>query len=313
MFAFRLCFHIPSHLHFESTEGELTLSQEGDRRLWLRSLDTGVMKTSHRVGLCGAPYSTIEEAFRAGTAARITLIEFAVHQRFALDVGMPQPPGGVEAFCQSAILGEDGTALLDGIHGLAVYDASHPTKFVYCNDVELILGRSVDRLRAEVDNHYPPLELTAKQETAYELFAASQFEVSQRSRFLSLMLAVESILEPKTLAPEAQQFLADLLSQIDKSNLTGHDKKSMTDKLKFAADESIRQCGKRLAVELLGKKTYLQKEAGVFFLWLYDVRSQLVHKGKITKKGGDLRTIINDVEQFVTDLLEASIAALPQD
>jgi hypothetical protein len=311
MFGFRLCFHIPLHLHFESTEAEVTLLQDEKGRLWLRSLNAGVIKTSHRLGLCGEPYATIEEAFQAGRAARLTLIEFAIHQRFAVAVGAPEPPGGVKEFCESAVVDKDGTAHLDGIHGLAVYDASRPTKFWYGNDVNLLLGRSEDRLRQEVGRHYPPLQLTEKQEIAYELFAASQFEVSQRSRFLSLMLAVESLLEPRALAPEAQQFLELLLAQIAKSSLTDHDKKSMKDKIKFAAQESIRQCAKRLTVQLLGKKIYLEKEAGAFFLWLYDVRSELVHNGKISKKGGDLPTILNDVEQFVADLLDASIAKLP--
>jgi hypothetical protein len=222
-------------------------------------------------------------------------------------VGVASPPGGFEAFMKSAIVRDDGLAILDGIIGLAVYDVSRQTVFIYGNDVSFRLGRDVDRLRSELKTSYPPLELTPKQETAYELLAATQFETTHRSKFLSLMLSIESLLNQTKLSSAAQELLANLVKQISTSSLDEREKQSMIDKIKFADREAIRQSAKRRAIELLATKTYLKKEAGEFALWLYDIRSDLVHNGTITKRGVDLRDIIDDAQRFAGDLLEASL------
>jgi hypothetical protein len=121
------------------------------------------------------------------------------------------------------------------------------------------------------------------------------------------MLSIESLLNQTKLSSAAQELLANLVKQISTSSLDEREKQSMIDKIKFADREAIRQSAKRRAIELLATKTYLKKEAGEFALWLYDIRSDLVHNGTITKRGVDLRDIIDDAQRFAGDLLEASL------
>src|SRR5580765_4128257 len=142
---------------------------------------------------------------------------------------------------------------------------------------------------------------------AAEIYSGSFFDVSPRSRFITLVTAVEALLEPAErsgplqLLIEQMEALARSAAGID--DLT---KGSIISNLQWLKAESIGQAGKALSARLLPDKKYDHRAASAFFNYCYNICSKLVHRGRIDPSINPL-LLANSMEAFVADLLIASL------
>lgn len=193
--------------------------------------------------------------------------------------------------------------VLDDVHGLVTYQDPPRTRFVRA-EVTATGIKSVETFLTDFDAlfHANPV-FPPKQELAIDLYGASQFEASTCARFLTLLVAVEALLEPCDRSPGAQELVRSLIEQTAGSNLPNAEKDSIVGSLNWLFKESIRKSGGRLAQEVLGQTQYGGTSASDFFTYCYDLRSQLVHEGRFDDPDTDLLGLCNELERFVVALL----------
>jgi hypothetical protein len=258
--------------------------------------------------LAGGPYSTHVQAEDAGIRARHALIRYAVQSRVAIDLGQNRATGGLSDYAKKEIAQHTGVQVLNDVHGLLVYAGKEHTRFIRGNRMSLTLGRPYEEFAELFTREFVRnFRLTEKQDIAFELFSASQFELSTKSRFLTLVMAVEALLAPIDREDEVCRHVGALIDQTENSSLPMAEKQSLTSSLNWLYKESIGKTGRRLAADLLGTEKYANVPAPAFFTMCYSLRSQLVHNGSITDKSVNLDSLVGEVERFVADLLSHSI------
>lgn len=307
---FRLRFYFPKHYSVNSDASalEFAVPPEGNcLRLSPQEGDGTIASARHMV-LAGGPYPALACAEEAATRARHALIQYAVHSHVGIDLGKDQPTGGLSRYAKNKIAQDTGIQVINDVHGLLVYAGGPNTKFIRCNPATLVLGRQEADFISRIQQAYPQnFQLSNKERVAFELFSASQFELSTRSRFITLVMAIEALLQPADREKPAQDHVARLIDLTANSGLPENERTSMIGSLKWLYQESIGKTGKRLAETLLGNEKYADKTPGAFFTKCYSIRSQLVHRGALSDRKERLDSCVGELERFVADLLKASI------
>ncbi len=309
-FYFRVRFHLPRHHSIDCKNRELEIPvRSDDAPLLLRAHDgDGTIKSARRLVLTGGPYCSLKEARASGIRVRNALIVYSVRSRVGIDLGNDTSSGGMSDYARDKLAGETGVQFLNDVHGLSVYEGTRQTMFVYLCASSLILGQQVraflDLFQQASSMDFHP---TPKQEVAFELFGAAQFEPSTRSRFLTLVMAVEALLEPADREAGSREHVRRLIEETQRSGLAESERESLVGSLRWLLQDSIGRTGTQLATRLLGTNTYANISPGSFFRYCYDLRSQLVHNGAIADDTVRLGTVAVELERFVADLLDASI------
>lgn len=128
-----------------------------------------------------------------------------------------------------------------------------------------------------------------------------------RSRFITLVTAIEALLVPQRRSDAVQSFIDDAKKDLKQREIDDATREALTGSLNSLRFDSIGQAGKRLCERLLPQKKYDGQSAGQFFKYCYNLRSEIVHSGKPSKDGVDLLQLSNSCQAFVGDLLLASL------
>jgi hypothetical protein len=151
--------------------------------------------------------------------------------------------------------------------------------------------------------------------TAVELFCDSHRESSIRSRFLTLVMALEVMAEPAEKHEVVQRLLTDTIANIqalrdtyDGDSDEAAALQSLERELTFRREESIGSALRGLVRKTLGflPQNELRERVKDMVL-VYDLRSRLVHTGHLST--ADLRKGHKLARRLVIDLLEARIQA----
>lgn len=126
-----------------------------------------------------------------------------------------------------------------------------------------------------------------REQVAYDMFAASFFLPSPDACFVTLMMAVEALIEQPSRSERAQQLVADLIERTKQAGLDDEETRSLVGAMGWLRRESIGQGGRRLA-RRLEPRTYGGEDPVQFFNRCYGIRSDLVH-------GSENRPPIQDV------------------
>jgi len=301
-FEFRLRVNLADcRIICDQKEIEIAALPNGER-LRLHGNGDALIKDSDRIAIFGAPFSTEEAAQAAARDFRSRLLQWALKNRLGIDLGMVHKPTGVTTAAGLAHFEQMfGCPLRSDIHGIDTYERTPGLRFVdVCGKVEF--GRAIAGFTAEL--RVPPKPTSKTQELAAEIFAASFFDRSPSSRFLSLMVAIESILEQSQRNAEAQLVVDSLQMTVEQSPLDTVTKESMKGAIKWIRKESIRQSGQRIATELLNSHLYDEMLPAKFFQHIYDKRCKLVHDGVAPPR---ILSLVNTTAEFAGDLIEASI------
>lgn len=274
--------------------------------LRLRSGNRGVsIKDSDRVAFLGGPFDSEIAARAAASETRARFLQWAVRYDVGVDWGGGSPEGvfttaGLEHFAK-----ELGSPVRPDVHGVDVYEHVPDIRFIAIRTTASFTT-DIDTFRVELQA--PAKPMTRKQQLAAEIFTSHRFDTSPRSRFLTLMTAIEALLDPQERGAEAQAVVAVLLRTVAESSLNKSTKDSMKGAIEWLRSESIGQSGRRLATALLSGRQYDGKPPAAFFSDIYEIRSGIVHRGASPK---GMLALANTTQEFVRDLLLASIEAGP--
>lgn len=156
-----------------------------------------------------------------------------------------------------------------------------------------------------------PVELTNAERLAFDLYNAASFEISPHARFLTLVMAVEALLNPLPREAIVRAHVENLLRLTEESDqLPKNEQNSLCGSLRWLLNESIGQAGRRLSRERLGEKVYAGMTAPEFFSHVYTLRSNLVHGNEQQPSLAQVNSAGSDLRQFVSDLLTPSLAEI---
>lgn len=314
-FEFRLRFNFRGGdtINHEAEE-VLLLQDEAGRRLRLKSGQSGVpIKEKSRAALIGGLYQSEQEAREAAMRAKRALLVWAVSQRFGVDLGDGKLRGGLTVYGLEMLEKQFGKPVRNDVHGIDVYPRQEGLLFA-ATDLKAALAKDPTAFVETVASQFlEPLPLTDKQTVSAELFCSSFFDVPLRSRLITLVSAVEALLEP----PERSLAVVAVVELLEKtvrdSELDDGNKMAMLGSLQGLRRDSIGQAGRSLCESLLPGKEYLGRTASRFFSLCYDLRSQILHDGRLQDAAIDLLEVVNACQGFVADLLLAAFnVASPQ-
>lgn len=307
---FRLEFCLPGRDHINADAEELSVFiDSASASIRLRSGGRGTpIKDHSRAALIGGPYPSAAGARSAAEHARRALLLWAVRNRVGIDLGGRRPRSVITSAGLQWLEGQIGAPARPAVHGIDVFEHIEGVVFVALN-ADLSVGKSaqtfVDQLAVALKSD---LALSPKQELAGEILSASYFEASNRSRFITLMTAVEALLEPQPRSPEAQELVARLFEIVANSGLDEATRNAMSGSLQRLKDESIGQAGRALAARLLPDRIYLAQSSERFFTFCYNLRSSILHRGIVPSEVADFPSVCTTAHEFVSDLLIASFA-----
>ena len=203
-----------------------------------------------------------------------------------------------------------GAPVRNQLHGLDVYEALPNQKFLRV-DANPTLSMGVDSTIATICSWYEENTIiTQKQELAAEIYLLAQFDTQYRSRFLTLMTAIEALLVAQPRSQAVRELVTSLECAVADSPLEKSQIQSLMGSLKWLHHESIGQSGRRMAAQLLPDRTYSGLSSEKYFQSSYELRSSIVHSGRVPKTV-DLLNYTNELHRFTGDLIQASIG-IPQ-
>jgi hypothetical protein len=310
-FEFRLRFHLREGDRIEEPAEEIVITENSaGQRLRLKSGELGKpIKERSRAALIGGPYPTPEEARTAAEGAKRSLLIWAIRQRLGIDLGDGKARSGFTDYGRRWLEERVGGPVRNDVHGIDIYERDDGLKFVSLN-MSANLGTSSKNLSQIVGAEFAqPTQLTDKQVVAAELYCSSFFDVSPRTRLVTLVSSVEAVLELQERPPEAVQLVETFKAAVNNGGLDLVTRSSLLGSLERLRRESIGQAGRRLAKELLGEREYAGTNASKFYSDCYELRSQIVHDGYVHDRGTDLPEVANALSTFVADLLLASFGS----
>lgn len=312
-YQFRLRFNMPKgdHLSTELEELELLRTEDG-QTMRLRAGSRGTpIRASSEIAILGGPYASEQEATRAGAYAREGVVIWAVSHRLGVDFGDGRLRSLITDVGKKYLEKEIGHPVRNDRLGIDVYESQKDIRFASLN-VATALGKNAESFIEQMRQTLTaPLGLSEKQMLAADLYSASFFDVSFRSRFITLVTAVEALLDPPLRPNEVQLFVAAAKAEANTLVSDPASRQAVVSSLNWLRYESIGQTGRALAERLLSKREYEGMRAGKFFSHCYSIRSEIVHNGKTSDPAIDLLQLSNSCQTFVGDLLLASFGIAP--
>lgn len=307
-FDFRVRFHLSQDTRINIDTEEQVIFEEADgKKLRIRSGGIGnPIKDFPDAAVIGGPYSSVEQAKEAVERVKAALLVWAVRQRVGIDFGdgllrSVVTSTGIKMFEEMYK-----RPVRNDVHGVDIYEHKDGMVFVRMN-AQFTLGKDPTTFVgqfSETFGQHPVL--TEKQLLAFELYCASFFDVSLRSRLITLVTSIEAVLELAERSELDKDIVENMSELVRRSGMLAETKESFMGSLQWLKYESIRQGGRKLVKRLLGSRDYRGMSAERFFIYCYDLRSQILHTGKPEKASIDLLNVTNTLQEFVSALLIAS-------
>jgi hypothetical protein len=312
MYSFRLRFLRSPTDTIQTEANELVLSVDhAPSPLRLQNPEPGgTLLNATQLTLAGDGYPSEQAAHCAGQIYEAALTVALARHRVGADFGLRAPKGFFTEHGLAALQQQVGQRVLNSVHGLMVFATEPRPRFASCN-VSPVRGVNPDQFRAAFSAAVRAKPaLSDREAVAFSLFNASFFRQSADSRFLLLMMAVESLLDLRPRSDAARTHVDSLLAQT-RTAVMPDDERAMLGSLEWLTKESISQAGRSLSVQRLGGRVYRDLSAPRFFTHCYGLRSALVH-GRIPYPTFDeIASTVGQLEVYVADLLTVPFLGMP--
>lgn len=306
---FRIRFFLEEGKHFKNKESKVTFSSSGfSFNLVLKPCDPKSTEDSKELILSGGPFVTEQAAESFGKKVKNALMLTATRLNMGFDLGKDKASGGFSRVVKDSVREKTGISLLDDIHGLCVYDDSVPVKFTSITATLTISSSASRFIEAFKESHSQRLDLNDKELLAFELYSASHFESSERARFLTLVMVIESLLQPKPKSCVALSLIEKFKEMTKDSKLETSECDSLLGGLQCLCDKSISKTGRDLVKKHLKNSLYFKKKAQDFFTHCYSLRCQLLHEGRVKNVTVDFENIVFELDKMVADLLTSIVS-----
>lgn len=309
LYDFRLRFNFPEAYRINSDveELELLVLPHGER-IRLRSDASGTPIKDHaRAAVLGGQYALEYQARDAAEKSKRALLYWAIEQRLGIDFGDGKQRSIVTNAGLAMLQKQYGCPVRNDVHGIDVYEHVENLRFVSF-EANATVGKHPPRLIDIFQREYlHSRQLTDKQVLASEIYASSFFDVSSRSRFITLVTAVEALLEPLKRSDGVQALVEELEAKTRQSTVDKLTRDSIISSLERVRYQSISQAGRTLAHTLIPNELFDGQSSVEFFTRSYNLRSQILHYGKIADEKVDICHLANVMETFVARLLLAAL------
>lgn len=300
-YMFRLRFRLAtsSRLNFET--GSVVLLGTETEHVSLRAASSGSIKDTRELVVRGTQYKTESEARARGLEFQYAVVVALALVRVGADFGFSAPGSWVNTEYFSKKTGE--RVEQDKV-GLAVYELDPPPRFIMVGSPDIIVGKNGEEFLQRFRTSWmEKAVLTERKLIAFHLFSASCSQNEIETRFLLLMMAIETLLEQRARSEEVCQHVESLLKATqDNDVLADQDKQSLITAIEALRQESVGQAGRRVAEQLSGS-CYADHSPKAFFNKCYGLRSRLVHGVVPRPSHSELNGLITELERFVVDLL----------
>jgi len=257
--------------------------------------------------LIGGPYPTKEDAETGGNSAKRALLVWAVSNQFGINFGDGKVRSLVTEEGLNYFSALHGVPCRNDIHGIDIYKHEENLQFIKFEATASVAkgeDNFVSFILNEFNNQKP---LSEKQVISAELYCSSFFDVSFRSRVVTLINSIEAMLEPEDRDKDAIDLVCSMIQLVKSSVLEKSVKASMQGSIQWLKKDSISQSGRKLCGSLLPENEYMGMSSTKFFTYCYGVRSNIVHSGGNSTQEIDLLDLSNTMQLFVKDLILASI------
>lgn len=300
---FRLRFDLGETAGLSCDDAAWVVRDDARGSVVLRPADSASSLAEARcLELRGTGFSSEQEAWEAGRRWRDWLIPAFAAVKVGADFGDRSPQGWFSPHALALAEEASGVRALNDVHGLMVHN--HDGEALYLK-VGTVTGRVtrahrelVEAVETAIAND---VKLSTGERLAYDLYAASFSERNADARFVMLMMAVETLIQPAPRSPQVQALVDQLVSTTRKSGLPDNEVSSIVGSLKWLSSESISQAGRRLAVQLDGRE-YGGEQPQKFFTKCYELRSRLVHgydprptRDEVGVRGAQLEIFVGDL------------------
>lgn len=303
-YSFRIRFYLPDEFFIGITSSELTIGEYMGSDIVLKSnqVDTPIEK-AHELILRGDSYASEEEAWNAGLHCKDALILAFARLHIGADFGDRAPRSAFTTAGLEMLKKRTGARVLNDVHGLMIFENEPPIKFVSFHAKPSVIKNKEQFIQAVGRALDRSPNLPDQQRLAFDLFGISFFQKSIDARFLMLMMAVETLLEPALRSQPVQEHVKELIRLTKASSvLSSNAKASLISSLQSLDKESIGQAGRKLA-KRLGNRKYGGQQASEFFTRCYKLRSKLVHGYAPRPTRDEIASTSANLELFVGDLL----------
>ncbi len=275
-----------------------------DVNVLLSSTSEDTIKNSDRLSFIGSDFSTKKDAQMAGekflNALKITFARL----RIGIDFGNKAPKSHITEFGLKFFEEKYNKNLINDVHGLMVYE-SEPSREFASSNMNLVLSTSESSFE-EVwrKSLTKQIELTEKERIAFDLFNLSLFQNNEESRFILLIMAIESLIQQQKRNENEINYIDKIIEQTkNEKSLENGEKESFINAFGSLKSESISKAGRKLVDEKLGQKKYKNLSAVKFFSECYQIRSNLVHVTSSLPTREEVAPYAAELEVFVSDLL----------
>jgi len=310
MYCFRNRFSLPDRRRISVDAAEWELTSGNSLSVSIKSTTEGeAIKEATELVLRGKGYRSHDDALAEGYRWRDTLQAALALLNIGADFGDRLPTGGgltpdvLEQAAQAA-----SRPVINEKPGLQVFECDPPPLLIRMSATGVAMAneertRSVLLAAAQSEIHFSEVE-----RLAYDLFSTSFFQPSPDARLVTLMMALETLLELESRSREAREHVDELIRQTKATDLPLAERQSIIGSLNLLRNESISQAGRRLS-ERLGGRTYMGMKPRKFFTEAYDMRSKLTHGTVPRPSHTEIGKTAASLEVFVGHLLSSSLLA----
>lgn len=307
-FCFRLRFKLGDTVEIKTTSSQLVLSKDPSELVILKPRAQELtLSDARQLILSGERYGSEEEASEAAVRWRAHLQAALARCNVGADFGERAPQGAFTQHGLAMVAGESGSRVLNDVHGTSVFACEPQPVFASMGPFRAKVGKPAERLSEAIRSaRQRGVALSDREQLAYDLYSASFFQSSADARFVLLMMALETLLDPQDRSPEVLAHVDTLLAATRRSGLPDNEVNSIVGSLTYMRKESIGQAGRRL-VQALGERRYMDERPTQFFTRCYAMRSQLVHGHYPLPTRTEVDRRAASLELFVSHLLSGEL------
>jgi hypothetical protein len=281
---FRWKIILPPTKRLGIDSSEHTLYERDAERVWLGALNVKkdsdereLVAETTEIVLRGCGYATEDEATAAARRWR-TVLELAFARRnMQADFGDRARRGsGLSRPGIRMVEQQTGRRVLNDAHALIVFECDPPPSF-FATSARGVISINATRLDQAVEAALTvEVASPSAHNLSFDLYSASAFQPSTDARFVMLVMAVETLLDPQPRPESSLAHVEHLIALTQAADLPDSERASLLGSLQWLRHQSIRQAGKALAATL-GDRTYMDMTPSMFFARCYELRSRLVH------------------------------------
>lgn len=303
--AIRIKFYTGRKGAFSSDKPSILCDSVFDKQIKLSSYPLQ-LKESDTIFLYCDGFDNQVEAFQVGKRIQHALLIACLKREIFINIGKDKASicGGP---VKQMMMEQHRIQCLEDVHGIQIYNANQKTQFLAGPryPVKIHLRNCAEDVLTDINNFLSQdIQLTNKDLLALELYNASDFEMTTRTRFLLLMLSIETLIEPGKKSEKAQSLIDELKENVSNRDIDQVEKEVLLTGLSGLKDQSITMRGRNLANKYLNPTNkYSNLNPDEFFSKCYKARSKLVHSGN----DEDVKDVIASLEVFVRDLLVSKL------